>query len=50
LTSNFPKCERFFLRISALASKIGQTKKIKAHYSTNNGVFNVKSAFVFDPF
>ena len=29
---NFPKMQRNFARISALASEMGQTKKVKTHY------------------
>ena len=29
---NFPKMQRNIARISALASKMGQIKKVKAHY------------------
>jgi hypothetical protein len=38
--------------ISALASKIGQIKKMKAFYHINLGVFNILKAsiFLFDQF
>ena len=32
---NFPKMQRNIARISALASKMGQIKKVKAHYHPN---------------
>ena len=32
---NFPKMQRNFVRISALASKMGQIKKVQAHYHPN---------------
>ena len=32
---NFPKIQRNIARISALASKIGQIKNVKAHYHPN---------------
>ena len=32
---NFPKMQRTIARISALASKMGQIKKVKAHYHPN---------------
>ena len=32
---NFPKMQRNIARISALASKMGQIKKVKAHYRPN---------------
>ena len=32
---NFPKCNKIIARISALASKMGQIKKVKAHYHPN---------------
>ena len=32
---NFPKMQRNIARISALASKMGQIKKVKAHYYPN---------------
>ena len=32
---NFPKMQWYIARISALASKIGQIKKLKAHYHPN---------------
>ena len=32
---NFPKMQRNITRISALASKMGQIKKVKVHYHPN---------------
>ena len=32
---NFPKMQRNIARISALATKMGQVRKIKAHYHAN---------------
>ena len=32
---NFPKKQRNIVRISALASNMGQIKKLKAHYHPN---------------
>ena len=32
---NFPKMQRNIARVSALASKMSQIKKIKAHYHPN---------------
>ena len=32
---NFPKMQRNIARISALASKMGQIKKVNAHYHPN---------------
>jgi hypothetical protein len=33
--SNFPKMQRNIARISALVTKMGQLRKIKAHYYAN---------------
>ena len=32
---NFPKMQQHIARISALASKMGQIKKVQAHYHPN---------------
>ena len=52
---NFPKMQRNIARISALASKMGQIKKIKAFYYTKWYIIinlhdNVPLSFLFDPF
>ena len=51
----FPKCNEIIARISALASKMGQIKKIKAFcyikwYIITNLHNNVPLSFLFDPF
>ena len=52
---NFPKMQRNITRISALASKMGQIKKIKAFYYIKWYIItnlhdNVPLSFLFDPF
>ena len=47
MTSILPKNKRFFPD-SALASKMGQIQKIRAHYYTNYGLFNItKCLYIF---
>ena len=52
---NFPKIQRNIARISALASKMGQIKKVKAlyyikWYTITNLYDNVPLSFLFDSF
>ena len=52
---NFPKSNEIIARMSALASKMGQIKKIKALYYTKWCIItnlhdNVPLSFLYDPF
>ena len=44
---NFPKMQRINARISALASKMGQIKKVKTHYHPNYLSFGIKNGLFY---